>query len=264
MTLFKSLALASAAVFAAVGLSSCNTDSNPGEPIYLIDFNQTDISFNSDNYWSDCYKPVAGNFVSEGFSYSHNAWIDEWDGVSYPGWNGFCPSRVNDNLDHSGDWIGYQWGCIPQNPYGGIYLVGNSEAVVSENPLENTKCSMRMTNYAEFNPKYAYVTNSSYTYYCAKTGSAFNEKFTAGDNFVLHIVGVRNGVMTAHLKYALIASGQFLDQWAFITLEPLGTVDEVLFYVDSTSKDNYGLKVPAYFCITNFSYNLPQSASGLN
>ncbi len=65
------------------------------------------------------------------------------------------------------------------------------------------------------------------------------------------------------MKYAIISNGQFLDQWAFISMEPLGTVDEVLFYVDSTAKNSYGLTVPAYFCITNLSYNLPSSSEAL-
>lgn len=259
MKILKSFALASAAFCAIAGLSSCNSDSTPAEPIFLIDFNQTDISFNNDNYWMGCYDASAGNFISEGFSFSHNAWADVWDGISYPAWNGFCPSRVNDNREYVDEWTNHQWGCMPQNPYGGIYLVGNSESAVSENLLENNKCVMRMTDHRQFNPKYAYVTNSSYTYYCAKNGSNFNEKFTADDNFVLHVVGVLNGKVTGHMKYPLITKGQFLDQWAFITFEPLGTVDEVLFYVDSTAKNSYGLTVPAYFCITNFSYNLPSS-----
>ena len=69
------------------------------------------------------------------------------------------------------------------------------------------------------------------------------------------------GTMTVHLQYPLIYNGQYLDQWGFITLEQLGTVDEVLFYVDSTKKNSYGLTVPAYFCLTDFVYNLPQAAN---
>ena len=263
MKLFKSSLLASAAFLFMAGMSSCDSGNSPSEPLFMIDFNQSDISFNSDNYWSGCYDMGAGNFVSEGFSFSHTATSYEWDGITDMSWNGFCPSRVNDNKDYADSWTEHQWACIPQNPYNGIYLVGNSDAEVKENPLENNKCSMRMSNYGKFNPKYAYVTNSSYAYYCAKNGSNFNEKFTASDNFVLHIVGVSNGAVTGHLKYAIISTGQFLDQWAFISMEPLGTVDEVLFYVDSTAKNSYGLTVPAYFCITNLSYNLPSSSEAL-
>lgn len=256
MKLVKSFAVA---LSLCLSLSSCLGDSDPQEPVIQLDLNNAIIDFNQAGYWNDCYNPAAGNIEYGVFSFSHSAWADVWDGVSYPAWKGFCPSKVNDNKDYQGDWTDHQWGCMPINPYGGVYIVGNSESAVSENELENNKCVLRMTTYGKFNPKYAYVTNSSYTYYCAKNGSAFNEAFTANDNFVLHIVGVKSGAVTAHLKYALISGGMFLDQWAYITLEPLGTVDEILFYVDSTAKNSYGLTVPAYFCITNFAYNLPSA-----
>lgn len=255
MKTIKSFALAAISAFAVMGFSSCNSTDSPAEPLFVLDLNEANFSFNSGNYWTDCY--TAGNFNATPFVFSHSAWNNEWDGVSYPAWNGFCPSRVNDTMDYESDWVDHQWACIPQNPNNGIYLVGNSEAEVHENPLENKNCSIRLSSYGLFNPKYAYVTNSSYTYYCAKNGSAFSEPFKTDDNFVLHIVGVRGGLMTGHLQYPLIYNGIYLDQWGIITLEQLGTVDEVLFYVDSTKKNAYGLTVPAYFCITDFMYNLP-------
>lgn len=259
MNKIKSFALAAISAVAVMGFSSCNTSDSPSEPVFVVDLNSADIPFNVNNYWSDCY--TAADLTVTPFVFSHRSWTDEWDGVSYPAWNGFCPSRVNDNREFASDWTEHQWACIPQNPNNGLYLVGNSESVVSENPVDNNKCSIRMSSNGLFNPKFAYVTNSSYTYYCAKNGSAFNEAFTYDDNFVLHVVGVRMGTMTGHLQYPLIYNGQYLDQWGFITLEQLGTVDEVLFYVDSTKKNSYGLTVPAYFCLTDFVYNLPQAAN---
>lgn len=257
MKTIKTLALAAFSALVALGFSSCNTKDAPAEPLFVLDLNEANLSFNVNNYWADCYS--AGNINASPFMFTHSAWADEWDGVSYPAWNGFCPSKVNDNRDYASDWAAHQWACIPQNPSNGLYLVCNSESTVSENPLENNKCSIRMQSGSAFNPKGAYVTNSSYTYYCAKNGSAFNEAFTMDDNFVLHVVGVRFGTITAHLQYPLIYNGQYLDQWGFITLEQLGTVDEVLFYVDSTKKNSYGLTIPAYFCLADFMYNLPGS-----
>lgn len=259
MKIIKTLALAAFSALVVMGSSSCNTKDEPAEPMFVLDLSEANFNFNGNNYWADCY--TAGNLNVTPFIFSHSAWADEWDGVSYPAWNGFCPSRVNDNRDYESDWTEHQWGCIPQNPNNGTFLVGNSEAVVSENPLDNNKCSLRMESRGVFNPKFAYVTNSSYAYYCAKNGSAFNEAFGMDDNFVLHVVGVRLGTITAHLQYPLIYNGLYLDQWGFITLEQLGTVDEVLFYVDSTKKNSYGLTVPAYFCITDFVYNLPAAVN---
>lgn len=256
MKSFKFLAVAAICACSILGLSSCMGNSSPSVQYYQIDLETAQISFNTDNYWTGCYDPTIGDLKIGSFTFSHKAWADEYDGVSYPAWKGFCPSKVNDPADHSDDWVAHQWACVPQNPNGMIYLVGNSEAVVSENPLDNDKCSLSVDG-TFINPQYIYVTNSTYAYYAAKNGTAFNAAFTASDNFVLNIVGVRNGVMTKQLKQPLMVSGQFLTEWMPISLEQLGTVDKVLFYIDSTQKNSYGLTVPAYFCLTGFVFTTP-------
>ena len=256
MKSFKFFAVAAICACSIFGFTSCNSDDGPSIELYQIDLEKAQIEFNPDNYWADCYNAAAGDIKVGNFSFSHKAWADEWDGVSYPAWKGFCPSKVNDNAEHADDWVAHQWACLPGNPNDIVYLVGNSEAVVSENPLANDKCSLSV-NEGYFIPQYAFVANSTYAYYAAKNGTAFNSKFTATDNFVLNVVGVRNGVMTKQLKYPLMAGGQFLLDWAYISLAELGTVDKVLFYIDSTQKNAYGLTVPSYFCLTSFVYSLP-------
>jgi len=245
-------------ILSIMGFSSCDSDNGPQIQIETVSF-MSITDFNSDDYWSKCYDETAGALRVGGFSFSHEASSFTWGDETYTSWNGFCPSKVNDTKEYADDWTSHQWACITANPYGGIYLVGNSGAEVKENPIENDVCSVEMNTGAYFNPQYVYVNNSSYAYYCAKNGSAFNKAFTSADNFMLHIVGVRNGVMTAHLKIPLMTNGQYLDQWLGLSLEGLGTVDKVLFYVDSTVKDSNGLTVPAYFCMTNFGYTLPQT-----
>lgn len=254
----KQIAIYGMSVLTALAFSACNSDDQTGVTAYSVDLDN-EFAFNADNYWVDCYNPSEGSFEAGPFEFSHAAWADVWDGVSYPAWNGFCPSKVNDNSDHSDDWVANQWACMAPNPMNGVFLVGNSESIVNDNPLDNDKCSISMTSHGYFNPLYAFVTTSSYAYYAAKNGTAFNQPFTSQDNFVLNVVGVKNGVMTGRLKFGLMAGGQFLTDWAFISLEQLGTVDQVLFFVDSTQKNSYGLTVPAYFCLTGFSYNLPSS-----
>lgn len=246
--------------FGLLGLSSCNSTDEPVEQAEVVLFTSI-TDFNDDNYWTGCYDEAVGDVRVDGFSFSHEASSFTYDGVTYTSWKGFCPSRVNDTQEYADDWTNHQWACMTANPMGGIYMVGNSDSVVKDNPLDNDVCSVQMTNMGYFNPKFVYVNNSSYAYYCAKNGSSFNPAFTAKDELVLNIVGVRNGAMTAHLKMPLITRGQFLNQWIGLSLENLGTVDKVLFYMDSNVKNEYGLTVPAYFCMTNFGYTLPQSAN---
>ncbi len=261
MNSIKSFFVAAVASCALLGMQSCVKNDTPSVPATYVDLNSANIPYTTAGYWAYCYDIATGNLVVDGVSFSHKAWADEWDGVSYPAWNGFCPSKVSDTEDHKDDWTQNQWACVVPNPMNYVYLVGNSESVVSENPLDNNKCAIRMNNYGRFTPQYISVTNSTYTYYCAKDGSAFNEPFTAEDNFMLHIVGVRSGVMTGHMRLMMINNLQFLTQWYPVDLSGFGEVDELLFYVDSTKKNSYGLTVPAYFCVGGFAYSLPAETS---
>lgn len=252
------LAVSAAAVF---GFSSCNSDPEPGAPLNIVSLSDLSMEFNSDNYWSLCYDEGVGAVKVDGFAFSHSASSFSWGDEVYTSWSGFCPSRVNDTKEYKDDWTAHQWAAIAPNPNNGYFLVGNSGADVSTDPLANTTCTLEMTSLGYFNPAFIYVCNSSYAYYVAKNGNEFCPAFTSADELVLNIVGERNGVMTAHLKMPLIANGQFLTQWVGVSLENLGTVDKILFYVDSTSKGNYGLNVPAYFCLTDFAYTLPETGS---
>ena len=106
MNKIKSFALAAISAVAVMGFSSCNTSDSPSEPVFVVDLNSADIPFNVNNYWSDCY--TAADLTVTPFVFSHRSWADEWDGVSYPAWNGFCPSRVNDNREFASDWTEHQ------------------------------------------------------------------------------------------------------------------------------------------------------------
>lgn len=259
MKSIKLTVLAALSFALSLGFASCNDEDDPEEIYPVILSGITD--FNESNYWSKCYDTAAGDLVVSGVAFSHQASAFEWEGVTYYSWEGFCPSKVNDTTEHADSWTENQWACISENPNGGVYLVGYSGANVSENPIENTTCTLELANGGYFKPKYIYLNNSSYTYYCAKNGSYYNEPFSNEDWLTLNIVGVRNGALTAQLKAPLIAQGQYLDQWVGVSIEELGTVDKVLFYVDSSDKGDYGLNVPAYFCIADFGYSLPETST---
>lgn len=263
MNMTKTAAIAAILFAGATVFTSCNSNDEPGISAELVDLNSI-TDFNQAGYWSDCYNEAIGAVRAGGFAFSHQASSFTYGDQTYTTWSGFCPSKVNDNQEYPTDWVNHQWASIVPNPMGGIYLVGYSDAMVNENPVENKTCSIEMTNFGRFNPKFVYVSNSSYTYYCAKNGSpGFSDPFTATDELILNVVGVLNGTKTGHIKAPLIARGQYLTQWGALSLESLGTVDQVLFYLDSTAKDKeYGIKVPTYFCISGFGYTLPESFIG--
>lgn len=261
MKTIKSGLILAVSVASALGFSSCNSDPESGVELNFVSLSGLSMEFNDDDYWSHCYDEGIGAVKADGFAFSHSASSFSWGDEVYTSWSGFCPSRVNDTNEYADSWTDHQWAAIASNPNEGIFLVGTSGAEVSSDPLQNTTCSVEMTSGGYFIPAFVYVCNSSYAYYVARNGNEFCPAFTSADDLVLHIVGVRNYVMTAELKVPLIANGQYLTEWAGVSLESLGTVDKVLFYVDSTSKGSYGLNVPAYFCIADLAYTLPETGN---
>lgn len=240
------------AISSIFGLQSCVGDDDTSDPAYLGDFSE--LTFNGENYWVDCYNTNATEVVAGRLLFSHSASVFSWDGVNYESWEGFCPSKVNDTQDYASNWTAHQWASISPNPSNGIFLVGHSGSEIKENPVENDICSVQLSSGAYFTPRFVYVNNSSYTYYTAKNGSDFNAPFTLDDNVVLNIVGVQNGRLAGQIRCPLITNGIYLDQWMLVSLESLGVVDKVLFYVESTAQNAYGLTIPAYFCLADFAY----------
>ena len=253
MKITKFLAIALVGAIAA-GFTAC-TDSD--DPVNIGMVNLTSITdFNSQNYWAKCYDLSATSVVADGFTFSHQAESTVWDGIEYKSWKGFCPSRVDDTKEHADNWIDNQWGCIYPNPDNAMYFVCNTNSVVSENPLDNTDCVIRKVDGSAFAPYFIYVTNSTYFYYSAKNGSAFQSAFTDKDWARLYIVGVRAGAVTGKITVNLALGQRFLEQWAPVALESLVEVDSIYFYFDSSQKNSYGITVPTYFCLSSLAYKI--------
>ena len=68
MKLFKTLLFSAISVCGIFGFSSCNDDSTPGVPLYGVDLENAQISFNSDNYWTGCYDVAIGDFKADGLT----------------------------------------------------------------------------------------------------------------------------------------------------------------------------------------------------
>ena len=253
MKITKFLAIAFTTAMAA-GFTAC---SDSDDPVALDMVNISEITdFNSQNYWAKCYDISATTINADGFTFSHAAESNVWDGVEYKSWKGFCPSRVNDTKDHADNWIDNQWACNIENPDNAIFFVCNTNSVVSENPLDNTDCIIRKADGTTFAPFFIYVANSTYFYYAAKNGTAFQSAFTDKDWARLNIVGARGGIVTGKITVNLALGQRFLDIWAPVSLETLGEVDSIYFYFDSSQKNSYGITVPTYFCLSSLAYKI--------
>lgn len=119
-------------------------------------------------------------------------------------------------------------------------------------------------------PMGMYVTNSTYAYTAMRDGY-FNAKKFGGvsgndpDWFRLTVIGYSHGVRKpdsvsvylADFRSANNAQDYILRNWTWVNLQPLGAVDSLRFSLSSSDTGANGMNTPAYFCLDNFTTNIP-------
>jgi hypothetical protein len=127
-----------------------------------------------------------------------------------------------------------------------------------------------------------FVTNSTYAALSMENGDAYAKKFGGADGtdpdwYLLTIKGYEKGAYTDSVNFYLAdfrsdnsADDYILKSWAWVDLQPLGTVDSLTFELHSSDVGDYGMNTPAYFCldnlndITNDVHSLPAGSSAVN
>jgi len=112
----------------------------------------------------------------------------------------------------------------------------------------------------------AYLTNNTYAYQSMKEGDTFAKKFggTSGndaDYYKLIIKGWLNGAAVANEVEFYLADFRSADNsedyivkdWTWVNLLPLGNVDSLQFFVESSDTGAFGINTPTYFCLDNFT-----------
>ena len=89
--------------------------------------------------------------------------------------------------------------------------------------------------------------------------------FKAGDYFTVTAKGFIGGQPTGTVSFDLVCMrghntenptwNYFVTDWRKMELSALGTVDKVVFYLDSSDKDDSGrMRTPAWFCLDGFQF----------
>lgn len=234
----------------AMVLTSCSDDDDPDFDVTL-NLNSASISYDTDGVWNKCYDTSLTHLDIDDFTLSHSA--TDWGGGIFS-WYGFCPSKSSDTSDHTADWtwIQNQWGAITGGGLAGKgtpFLVGCWNSSESPASSATASCTITYDGGEEFEPDEVYVTNSSYAYYTMLNGSSFNKVFTDEDWFHLIITGYRNGTATGNVTVKLADGTRLLDRWQEVELDPLGTVDAIVFTMESSDTGTWGMNTPGYFCI---------------
>lgn len=214
------------------------------------------INYTEEGYWDKCYDNIP--FGVNGIELSHTATADEWDGVVYKAWKGFCPTVSTDNAEYpASERYLHQWASITG---GGIIGQGAPCLLAFWDVNEPTnrivtkdEASLCIsTNFsATFKPVSLFITNSAYAYWSMKLGSDYNKPADASSLTSVHIHGVRNGRETGVVTVDLQQGTNLLDDWTYVKLTSLGEVDYIYFQMTSTDTGIWGMNVPAYFCVDN-------------
>jgi hypothetical protein len=107
------------------------------------------------------------------------------------------------------------------------------------------------------------LTNTTYAHNDMRDGSGFSKKFGGvfgndADWFLLTIEGFNDSLSQGTVEFYLadfryVDNGfdYILDEWTFVDLSSLGTIDELRFTLSSSDMGMFGINTPTYFALDN-------------
>lgn len=205
------------------------------------------------------------------FSFNHNA-ITEWDT-----WYGFTVSNSSDNTNHlesEGGWIQNQWGSMAQGGVAGVgqpFLVAYADHKPDESVLqpgetievENFSAVVTLDTAKRYKAVSTAVALSPWSYYGIAEGDDYATKFKAGDYFAVKVYGVGSDMkltsaepVTHYLVDFRSGVNTISKEWNTVDLSSLGEVKYLLFFLESTDKNDAGYANTAlYFTMDQLTVN---------
>ncbi len=203
-----------------------------------------DLTLAPDSYWNG--SDGSGGFTSGGLRHTthYDSTWDSWDGFAYSNKTDTGSTGMSGQYTaYSGSGVG--GGADGSNNYA-IGFVGWATAP---------------TVYLSI-PFGAYFTNNAYAYSSMLNGDAFSKKFggASGDDsdwFLLTIEGFNasgqsTGIVPFYLadyRFTDSAHDYIVDDWTWVDLSGLGTVDRIEFTLSSSDVGSFGMNTPAYFAM---------------
>lgn len=223
-------------------------------------FSQTVSTFENlvlapNSYWN-------GSDLSGEFASGNATFVNSYD-TTYFTWSGFAYSNVKDSTTGG---AANQYGSATAGGYGGStnYAVANGYGDMKVRLTGNT-AGTTITG--------VYVTNSTYAALSMLNGDQFAKKFggVSGNDqdwFKLTATGWLNGNPTANSVEFYLADYRFANNtqdyivksWEWLSLQPLGNVDSIAFYLSSSDTGQFGMNTPAYFVMDNFNHDVTNVA----
>ncbi len=109
-----------------------------------------------------------------------------------------------------------------------------------------------------------YLTLNAYTYKSIKCGDSYASAFDSADYFYVTMKGYLNGTSTGSVDYYLAdyrsSLAYVVDDWKWVNLSDLGTVDSISFELTTSDVGTYGPNTPMYFCVDEIKVNCEDCA----
>lgn len=196
-------------------------------------------------YWNG--SDESGDFTVNGVTFPNTFTVSPW-GTS---WAGFAYSNTTDTTTAG---FGNQYSAYPGSGAGDsdTYAVSfGTNTITYATPFDFSS------------GKGMFVTNTTYAALDMLNGSGLSKPFggESGDDpdwFMLSIIGANGGTSTGTVDFYLAdyrfednSQNYIVDEWIFVNLASLGTVDSLSFELSSSDNGDFGMNTPAYFAMDN-------------
>ena len=251
----------------AVSRSSSILASQSCDDCYLVNFQTfTDSMRNVYDYskiWQRTYQynqyiaDYRGywNFEIECLNFMHYA-DTTWGDMAY--WDGFTVSssktfECDTACSSSCTNFHNQFVAMPKNGEGGYRTDYYAVAYDGYNSIYFPERHCNITLNQDDSICGLYLTLNAYTYKSIKCGDDFADAFEYGDYYYVTIKGYLNGTLTDTVVYYLAdyrnSTSYVVDDWKWVNLQSLGTVDSLAFELTTSDTGEYGPNTPMYFCM---------------
>ncbi|HEY1120386.1 MAG TPA: DUF4465 domain-containing protein [Haloferula sp.] len=232
----------------------------------VITFDELDPG--SNGYWSGTPPEEAGTvtttFSSGGAAFENSA--TNWGG-GFSSWSGFAYSNLGNTTTpgFENQYSSFTGGGIGGS--GNFVMASGSAVAGQEGPTINLSSATDLTGLG------AWFTNATYAALSMRDGDGFSEKFGGADGsdpdyLVLTIHGYNGATSTGSVNFYLAdfrgdsSSDYIVDEWKWVDLSALGTVDKLTFSFDSNDQSFGYLNKPSYFAMDNF-LSVPEPSTAL-
>lgn len=217
-----------------------------------------DLSLAAESFYNG--SGSADDFVSEGVSFQ-NSFTDF--GGGFVSWDGFSYSNTTDTVSGG---FGNQYSSYAGSGAGGSSNYGLG--FTGSGPVH-----LDYPSTVDLSGTGMMVTNTTYAALSILNGDAFSKKFggVSGDDadwFLLTISGSLGGSAGGSVEFYLAdyrfgdnSSDYLIDEWSYVDLSSLGSVDQLVFNLSSSDVGDFGMNTPAYFAIDNLG--VPEPSTGL-